>query len=105
METQVLLVSNLPNTIEPSHLFTLFNRHGNVIQVRWGCTLSTHSTALIVFDRIESAIDAYKHLNGYLIYDRSIHIEYFQIIEEFKKKEEKKRKQKIENLKKKIGEL
>lgn len=68
--SQILYVRNLPYKIENNELFELFGRYGSVPQIRIGDTKETKGTAYIVYESIEHAKEAHKHLSGFNLQGR-----------------------------------
>lgn len=68
--SQILYIRNLPYKIENSELFELFGRYGPVPQLRVGNIKETKGTAYVVYENIEHAKEAHKHLSGFNLQGR-----------------------------------
>jgi pre-mRNA branch site protein p14 len=73
---RVLLVRNLPFSMERSELWHLFGKFGPVRQIRLGTAKNTRGSAFVVFDDVFDAKRACEHLSGFNVHNRYLIIVY-----------------------------
>ncbi|AFM97803.1 RNA recognition domain-containing protein [Encephalitozoon hellem] len=84
IDTQILFIRNLPGDISKDKIMELFEEYGTIIQIRIGVEKNTMGTAFVVYDGVESARRAIRHMNGYYLGDRYLNVGYWQPFDKFR---------------------
>merc|ERR1712154_533405 len=100
---RILYVKNLPYRITAEEMYDIFGKYGAIRQIRVGNTPETKGTAFVVYEDIFDAKTACEHLSGFNVCNRYLVVLYYQSTKAFKKVDEGKKKEELDNMKAKYG--
>merc|ERR1719272_1282645 len=100
---RILYVRNLPYKITPDELYDIFGKYGSIRQIRRGTAPDTKGTAFVVYDDIYDAKNAMDHLSGFNVAGRYLVLLYYNPTKMQAKIDANKKRQDIDELKKKYG--
>lgn len=78
LETQILFIMNVPKDITKNQILNMFSRYGNVLQVRIGNRPDTAGSIFVIYQDIDSAVAAYRDMNGYYYKKKYMKIKFYQ---------------------------
>ncbi|KAF2076243.1 hypothetical protein CYY_002483 [Polysphondylium violaceum] len=102
---RILYVKNLPFKITSAELYEIFGAYGAIRQIRLGNSTETMGTAFVVYEDIFDARNACEHLSGYNVNNRYLVVLYHQQQKQAKKMDQSKRRQELDILKQKVGDI
>lgn len=100
---RILYVRNLPYKITTEEMYDIFGKYGAIRQIRVGTAPDTRGTAYVVYEDIFDAKNACEHLSGFNVCNRYLVVLYYQPTKMNKQMDKDKKKQSIEDMKKKYG--
>eukprot|EP01147_Barroeca_monosierra_P003805 gene3805-8381_t len=100
---RILFVRNLPYKITTEEMYDIFGKYGPIRQIRVGTKTDTKGTAYIVYEDIFDAKNACEHLSGFNVMGRYLVVLYHQPQKAHAKIDREKKKEQIEELKKKYN--
>ncbi|OQR75690.1 pre-mRNA branch site p14 protein-like [Tropilaelaps mercedesae] len=100
---RILYVRNLPYKISTEEMYDIFGKYGGIRQIRVGNTAETRGTAFVVYEDIFDAKNACEHLSGFNVCNRYLVVLYYQPNKAFKKVDVDKKKEEMDNIKRKYG--
>ncbi|KAK8802118.1 hypothetical protein WA158_006513 [Blastocystis sp. Blastoise] len=100
---RILYVKNLPYKISAEEMYDLFDKYGDIRQIRIGNTKETRGTAFVIYEDIYDAKRAYDTLSGFKVADKYLVIIYFKANKILKEKDLEKREKELEEYKMKYG--
>eukprot|EP01138_Halocafeteria_seosinensis_P007903 gb/GECG01008074.1/.p1 GENE.gb/GECG01008074.1/~~gb/GECG01008074.1/.p1 ORF type:complete len:136 (+),score=21.70 gb/GECG01008074.1/:1-408(+) len=100
--TRILFVRNLPFKISSEEMYEIFGQYGAIRQIRLGDpnNSKTRGTAFVVYEDVFDAKEALEHLNGFNVCGLYLNVLYYRQSSSSSKKNIKKEKQELEELKK-----
>ena len=101
--SKIVFAKNLPFTITSEEMYDIFGKFGTIRQIRLGNERDSRGTAFVVYNDIFDAKRAVDHLYGFNVCGRYLVVLYYQPAKMAKKLEIKKKRQQLENLKKKLS--
>ena len=84
-------------------MYDIFGKYGAIRQIRIGTASDTRGTAFVVYEDIFDAKNACEHLSGFNVCNRYLVVLYYQPTKMNKAVDKEKKKQSIEDMKKKYG--
>ena len=100
---RILYIRNLPYKITTEEMYDIFGKYGAIRQIRMGTASDTRGTAFVVYEDIFDAKNACEHLSGFNVCNRYLVVLYYQPTKMNKQMDKEKKKQNIEDMKKKYG--
>ncbi|TBU00122.1 hypothetical protein CWI38_1239p0020 [Hamiltosporidium tvaerminnensis] len=97
-ETQFVIIKN----IKPEKVYELFSTYGKILIAYIGIEENSES-ALVAYEKIKFAKEAIRIMDGYFCDGKYLDVKYWQYLEEYKKRQEEKRKNDYIKLKRKLG--
>ena len=100
---RILYVRNLPFTITPEELYTIFGKYGAVYQIRLGeRNKDTRGTAFVVYEDIYDAKSAVDHLSGFNVGGRYLVVLYYQPAKFQRRQEAAEKQEELDALRRQI---
>ncbi|XP_065192677.1 splicing factor 3B subunit 6-like [Sycon ciliatum] len=100
---RILYVRNLPYKITTEELYDIFGKYGAIRQIRIGTGAETKGTAFVIYEDIFDAKNACEHLSGFNVCNRYLVVLYYQPTKMNKAQDREKKKQQLDDVKKKYG--
>eukprot|EP00386_Alphamonas_edax_P008651 GDKI01028202.1.p1 GENE.GDKI01028202.1~~GDKI01028202.1.p1 ORF type:complete len:121 (-),score=25.92 GDKI01028202.1:26-388(-) len=100
---RIIYVRNLPYKITAEELYDIFGKYGVIRQIRKGNAPDTKGTAFVVYDDIYEAKNAVDHLSGFHVAGRYLVVLYYNPKKMQARVDQQKKKEELEQLKKKFG--